>query len=257
MKVILSSKANLKLKYYIEEIDYEISGLGVVEKLANGDLYVPDIYLFEQRVTGTETQLDPKDVDKFYDDMLASIPENDPEAREEMFDKIGKIKLWWHSHVNMGVFWSGTDVATQNSLDIDQDVENWWLSIVGNKKGERKAKLNVYKPHKMFLDDLEIVVEEDKDLREQIKKEIEEKVTTPPIVTVPKTVYPYYNNGWGKNKRHQKDYRSAPKNYVPQPRTTDMQNMVEGLEDNYEQNERGIYIPKKGKKLKKANNKKL
>jgi len=252
MKVILSPTAHLKMKYYIEEIDYEISGLGIVEKLNNGDLYVPDLFLFEQHVTGTETQLKASDVDKFYDDMLASVPENDPEAREEMFDKIGNIKLWWHSHVNMGVFWSGTDVATQNSLDIDVDTENWWLSIVGNKKGERKAKLDVYKPHRMFMDDLEIVIGEDPALRETIKAEIEQKVTKPAPVVYQNTYYPS-KNGWGKNKYPRKDYRSAP--MAPVPKTADMQNMVDSMNDEYEQEESGIYVPKAGKGLKKSKNK--
>lgn len=246
--------AHLKMKYYIEEIDYEISGLGVVEKLSNGDLYVPDIFLFEQTVTGTETQLKTNDIDKFYETFLTQATEaQTPEEKEKIFDDIGKIKLWWHSHVNMGVFWSATDVATQNSLDVDTDVENWWLSIVGNKRGERKAKLDIYKPHRLFMDDLDIVVGEDDTLRESIKKEIEEKVVKPAPI-----VYQNYKNvfggGWGKNK-WPKDYRSAPK-----PKTSDMQDMVDKIEENkeeYEVVESGIYVPKAGKGLKKSKNRAL
>ncbi len=252
MKVILSYLAHRKMKYYIEEIDYEISGLGTVEKLSNGDLFVPDIYLFEQTVTGTETQLKASDIDKFYDTLLAQAINVSPEEREKVYDNIGKIKLWWHSHVNMDTFWSGTDVATQNSLDVDLDVDNWWLSIVGNKAGKRKAKLDVYKPHRLWLDDIDIVIDENDDLRESIKKEIEEKVTQPVKYAAP--VSNFYNaGGWGKNGSRKKSFSRAN---IKQPVTNDMREMVDDIDDNYVQ-EGGIYIPHKEKQLKKISNRKL
>ena len=45
MKIVLSALANAKLKYYIECINFEISGIGLVEKREGGILYVPDIFL--------------------------------------------------------------------------------------------------------------------------------------------------------------------------------------------------------------------
>lgn len=254
MKVILSRKAHLKMTYYIEEIDYEISGLGSVVKKGN-DLYVEDIFLFEQKVSAAQTTLDTGDVDKFFDEMMKRECV-DEEAREKLFDDVGNIKLWWHSHNDMAVFWSKTDTDTQESLDLDHDVDNWWLSIVGNNAGDRKAKLDIYRPHRVWMDDLEIVIEEDPEyfkLRQTIKEEIKEKVTEPVyVVPKPVNIYNKAQKNWGKGKKKGKNTKTGAV-----PLTTDMQNMVDNMEQSGWHLQDGILVPNGTKKLKRSNNRKL
>jgi hypothetical protein len=165
MKVILSSLAHLKIKYYINSVNTEISGVGLVEK-RDGNLFVPDVFLFKQKVTGAETKLDVKSVTDFALEKL-NIPDFPVE----------NLKLWWHSHVDMGCFWSGTDESTIDGLDLDLKEENWWLSMVCTRDGKRRARIDTYQPFRLTVDELEVSVGEDLDLKESIEKEVEELVT--------------------------------------------------------------------------------
>lgn len=227
IKVVLSALANEKLKHYIDCIEYEISGLGLVEKRDDGSLYVPDIFLLKQEVSGAETDLDSHAVAEFVDEKL-----QDPDF------PIENLKLWWHSHVRMGVFWSGTDVATINRLDTEQSEENWMLSIVGNKLGNRLARLDVYAPHRMWMNELKIEVEEDQTLKEAIKKEIEEKVT---IRTLQAT-----NN--------------FPKTWAGAAKRNVVKNDLgeEDIDDDAEENSIiNVFVPRASRKLKKGRTRKV
>ncbi len=232
MQVILSPLASLKMTYYIDVIDYEISGLGIVEKLSSGDVLVTDIFLLEQEVTGAETTLDPAALGKFWNEKL-----NEPDFPVE------KVKLWWHSHVDMSVFWSTTDIATIENLDTEQDEENWWLSIVGNKSGDRKARIDVYKPHRMHQDDIDLIVGADMTLKEDIRKEVEEKVTIKQIQTKKKSLVHdiVRNTGLVRGK-----------NGLYLPVSHDERDVV--VEEEEEVN---IYMPLATKKLKKGKNRTL
>lgn len=220
MKIVLSALANAKLKYYIECINFEISGIGLVEKREGGILYVPDIFLLKQEVSGAETSLDSQAVAEFINEKIL-----DPDF------PIEKIKLWWHSHVNMGTFWSGTDVATIDRLDTEDPEENWWISIVGNKSGSRLARVDVYQPHRMFTNNIPVEVEEDLSLKEDIIKEIQEKVT----VTTFQSKFPKV--GAGKKEEE-----------------TDTNIEDDSGVDNVQLSKHNIYIPRKDKTYKQGNN---
>jgi hypothetical protein len=49
----------------------------------------------------------------------------------------GDLKWWWHSHVNMPVFWSGTDEATIKDLGKHGHI----VATVFNKKREYKSAI--------------------------------------------------------------------------------------------------------------------
>lgn len=196
------------MTYYVKGIDQEISGLGLVEKIDPDILYVPDIYLFEQSVSGVETKLVGSEVNKFYD--------------EKMQDRefpLQNIKLWWHSHNDMSVFWSQQDLDTIENLDTEQDKDNWWLSIVQNNKGERKARMDQWKPHRLFMDNLTVEVGMNKELKDVCEAEIKEKVS------VKKTTPVGYNYSY-------QNYHNYPTN----KKTTQQKK-------DYKKNNKGIYVP--------------
>ena len=120
------------------------------------------------------------------------------------------LKLWWHSHVNAGCFWSGTDEAT-----IERFSNGWMLSIVGNKLGEYKARVDLYEPFRITIDELPLTVAYpiDKGLRVKVEDEIKEKVH--------KTFFPTWKGGdpnwglpFGKAKKHSRN-RNAGSNFFP------------------------------------------
>jgi len=180
MKVILSHLADLKLKYYVESIDYEISGVGLVEK-KDGDIVVKDIFLIKQEVSHAETKLNSKAVSDFLIE----------KCQIEGFP-VENIKLWWHSHVNMQTFWSQTDDDTIDGFDQDSKEDNWYLSIVCNKQGHRRARVDIYYPFRVVIDELQISTDEDHDLEKSIKEEVNK------LVSVKQNEGPKLFNGAGE-----------------------------------------------------------
>lgn len=132
IKLYIPIECRQKLAVYVETAEGEIGGLFTVKVTESDDFIMTDLFLFEQEASSGGCELDAQDQGKFLEDLIA-------EGRE---DAIVDLKGWWHSHANMGVFWSGTDTSTQEK----EYKTDYLVSLVTNKKGEMKAKLNTYYP---------------------------------------------------------------------------------------------------------------
>lgn len=169
MKIWFPIKVYQKMRAYVNNTKLEISGLGRVERRGE-DFWITDVKILEQRVTGTETVLDRRAIGKFYDEIM-----QEGGATEEW-------KLWWHSHNNMEAFFSKTDVDTIDDFDTEEEANNWWLSIVTNHEGKIKNRVDIYRPIRCNIADLDWDISfDDSELDDEIKLEISEKVTEPPV----------------------------------------------------------------------------
>jgi hypothetical protein len=85
-----------------------------------------------------------------------------------------RIKLWWHSHGDLGVFWSTTDEANIQRLANS----SYMISIVGNKDRKSLTRIDLYQPFHVTLNDVrtESYYPEDPELELFCKKEFEVKV---------------------------------------------------------------------------------
>lgn len=126
MKCYIENKAWQKMQYYIQNIDAEISGLGKTY-VKDGDIYVTDLTIFKQEVTGVNTDLSQDNRALFQNEL------------KKKGEDVSKWNLWWHSHVNMNVFWSGTD---DKAVENDMGKIPYLLSIVSNKKKEIKTRVD-------------------------------------------------------------------------------------------------------------------
>ncbi len=146
MKIVIQSQAWEKIMQYTDLAVGEISGLGKVEKI-DGYLTVTDVEIFEQETSGAHSTIPTEALAKFQDDVVK---------------KGGSMKnytLWWHSHAHMGVFFSGTDTTT-----IDGSTEFPYLvSLVVNKKGEYKARLDIHHPVHLVADNVDVDIQEHDD----------------------------------------------------------------------------------------------
>lgn len=189
MKIKIKRKAYLKLKYFIQECDSEISGFGKIRK-RRGEFEVYDIEVLAQTVSGVHATIKPEDLVKFMTEKMQG-----GQSTED-------YKVWWHSHVNMQVFFSTTDVQT-----IDESTEFPYLvSIVGNKKEEYKARVDVYEPLRMTEEvELEIEGLEDNKLKEECAEEVKEKVKKEKVIEKKKEhesfTYEPYEPWWRKTHK--------------------------------------------------------
>lgn len=174
-----------KMKLYIEECPTEISGLG---RAFQKDRYivVTDIIILKQKCTSTESEMDDAAIAEFVS--KCEDPEN--------------WRVFWHSHANMGVFWSGTDENTISKFGMD----GWLISIVGNKRGEFLTRMDLYSLGITADCRLLSFAPELSEAREEVKKEIKELVSTPP------PTYSTVGEDWAKSWYKRDSYYDYSKN---------------------------------------------
>lgn len=153
-----------RIMYYTQAADGEVSGLGTLIKDEKGRHVVNRVFLLEQESSGADTELNSEAISKL---MTTMIGKNEDPAT---------LKFWWHSHANMGVFWSGTDDTCAETLSRE-----FAFSLVVNKAREMRCRLDLYAPFRITFDGVKVteLVQEDQNLREECEKEVKEKVKSP------------------------------------------------------------------------------
>lgn len=150
VEVLFTQETYNQMFGYIDETPIEISGVGRIKRIIEGDkisFVIHELFLLKQRNTSASTHLDAEELSNFLIDRV----------RNEL--PVGDIKFWWHSHNTMGAFWSGTDDACCDGFEIEGREEgNWYLSIVANKRREMKCRLDIYKPYRITFDELTVKV---------------------------------------------------------------------------------------------------
>lgn len=142
MKLIIPAPIERKLHAYVRAVHGEIAGMGEVEVRDDGNLWVTDIAIYDQEVTGGTADLSSEALAHFQTDLVkkGKSPKN--------------WYLWWHSHASMAAFFSTTDTGTiETSTEFDHVV-----SLVVNKRRERKARLDTHSPFRITVLDLPVEV---------------------------------------------------------------------------------------------------
>ncbi len=129
-------KIYLKLMHWVDKSDFEVSWIGTLTyNKETNQFVVQEIFLLEQVNEKAETEIKAADLcDLLYD------------TRNE----VGDLRWWGHSHVKMGVFWSGTDRKTMKELSQD----GWFLSTVFNQKREMKTAFTQGGEMPLMVDDI-------------------------------------------------------------------------------------------------------
>ena len=125
MKLVIPKLIYEEIMFYVDKSPVEISGLGKIVWDAEKRVFtVTAVGICEQENTGTTTDLTASGIGK----LIYELRQNE-----------GALAFWWHSHVNMGAFWSGTDEATQKEHS-SHTPNGWLISSVFNKKKESKHR---------------------------------------------------------------------------------------------------------------------
>lgn len=200
MKVFIKRDVYRKIMYWVNKSKFEVSGLGLVTvDKATGTLTVEDAILLKQKNSYTHTDIEPEDVNK---------------AMFELRNAPGDLRFWWHSHVDMDVFWSRTDRDTIEKIGAG----GWFLNTVFNKKHEKRSALYVRNGQTtplgttaLFLDEIPTEIEKEFNPSLELwEKEYEEKVINLPEKM--ESSYPsrfgyngYLNNGHGHHDNFKLD----------------------------------------------------
>ena len=123
MELHIPQHVNDNIMYWVNKAEGEVSGFGkVTYDEAAKTITVTNVYLIEQEVGAAHTDIDAKALGKLLY-KTHKVP--------------GDLRFWWHSHVNMNTFWSGTDTDTIRDLAKP----GWIVATVFNKKHELRSAL--------------------------------------------------------------------------------------------------------------------
>jgi len=164
MKLIIPKEVEERIHGYAMSVDSEIAGMGKV-RVEGDSIIVEEVMIYDQEATGATADLSQEAIAKWLTELVRAG------------DSPKMWKLWFHSHHTMPAFFSGRDTAT-----IDGQTEGDWLvSLVVNCKREREARLDLYRPFRMFLTDLEIEIQgtEAYTVPADIAEEVARKVKRP------------------------------------------------------------------------------
>lgn len=149
MRVLIPHEIYQKVMYWVRKSDKEVSGLGTL-RVVGEDLLVTEAVLVPQVNGSAHTDIEPADAAKVAYDFHQR--------------GLGAIRWWWHSHVNMSVFWSGQDKATMKLLS-----EHGWIAAsVFNKKEEIRSAVSMGIPIPLLADELQTIILREVPSAEQI-----------------------------------------------------------------------------------------
>ena len=129
-KILISKEALIKMSIYVDECSDEIGWLGTAYKQEDGSIFIHDVYLFEQDVHSTTTEITPEGLTKFAEELL---------NQENGIEIWNNLKVWGHSHVNMTPTPSGQD--NKQMVTFADGGHDWFIRIIANKKDEMRVDL--------------------------------------------------------------------------------------------------------------------
>lgn len=216
-KVYIYDEALNKMNEYIEQCKLEIGWLGCAKRVDNNFL-ITDVFLFKQEVHSTTTEITTEGLSEFAMELMES---NEDEGLEIW----NNLRVWGHSHVDMGTSPSGQD---EKQIDVFMENDNdFFIRLIGNKQGhlridvydfkvgvqyseldynvlyekEKNEKINTISNQiRLLRERLDAILEPEKDLKDRISKEITSKVTEKKEMYKYNTYsgYSHYGKSYGK-----------------------------------------------------------
>lgn len=259
-RIGITSDALTKMFVYVDECSYEIGWLGTVKQINEKYYIIEDVFLFDQEVHETTTEITPEGLTEFAEKLL---------QREDGLEIWNNLKMWGHSHVNMSVTPSAQD--DKQMKDFAEIGHDWFIRLICNKKGDMKLDFFHYKLGITFLDVPweEVASEEEETIKEEIFRlqELLEKTKEKRVEIYKKSIkdemevkirkktyaYPYkgysnqhgrYVNGQWKSwkeyppteEEKKTHYNTIPSTYLGN--TTKMTTTIGGTKKNEEKNEK-------------------
>lgn len=146
MTIIFPVEIYQELRAYVDNTKFEISGFGKIKQVGD-DFVVEKLMLPRQTVSPTNTIIDRRSLGKEWNKIL------------EKEGTLKHWKLWWHSHADMKVFWSGQDQYEIEEFDSQMPQDNWMMSFETNHKRDFICRMDVFQPVRLVVHDIDMEID--------------------------------------------------------------------------------------------------
>ena len=201
-KIYISEIAWMKLTTLLREFSKEVAWHATAYRIPGDkdEYYIKDVLVYPQTVTSATVDMDEELYAKW---LMDGVMEED-----ERFDH---IFCQMHSHVNMGVFASGTDEQHQQEILSQLRDNDFYIFMIWNKRHESYMRIFDMEKNILFeKEDIEWCVMDDtiglSRFLEDAKKIVKEKTYTP-------TYAGNYGNNYGANQGYGRSPNYTPQNY--------------------------------------------
>ncbi|MCP5004638.1 MAG: hypothetical protein GY941_11980 [Planctomycetes bacterium] len=180
--IYVTPAALAKINYYVDLCDAEVAWMGLVTRKNTKDniyLTITDVYAPEQDVTATTADITADGIAKYVTELIEAG--KDPQL----------LRYWGHSHVNMGVNESGTDLDTFREHSENLSEGDMFIMSIHNKKG--MIRCHVYLGNGTFAENVEMCSPPIRGAKAAVKRELAANIFTPYVPTIHSTqrITPY------------------------------------------------------------------
>lgn len=143
--IAYSSDAWVKMQHLLDSYSSEVAWHCLCEKVDDGTYLVEDIIVYPQIVTGVTVDTD----DEAYTNFLINLP----------IEQAQKMHMQCHSHVDMGVTPSGTDLTNQREIIEGSSQKGFYIFQIWNKRMQCYSVIYDFEAEIMYENsDIEIAV---------------------------------------------------------------------------------------------------
>lgn len=134
--VLFEPAAYAKMSMLISRFDSEVAWHGTVQRPSENCFVIKDILVYPQEVTGANVTTDQEE----YQQWMMMLDD----------DTFNSLHMQGHSHVNMSVSPSTTDLTHQEEILAQLSDEHFYIFMIWNKRGERNIKIFDMRSNTMY-----------------------------------------------------------------------------------------------------------
>lgn len=166
--VFMTREAFSRMWHYVDIATEEVGWFGTVEITPHGNYLIKEVFLLEQEVSATQTELSTDGQAQLVQDLI--------ETRSDGADVANELLFWGHSHVHMT-----TSPSYQDDKQMEQFRENgcpWFVRGILNKNGRMEFTLYLWETGVKIVDVPWAIYEDiDQEVRAGIEQEFAAKVS--------------------------------------------------------------------------------
>ena len=161
VKVIMKEPFHDKISWFVQNYEQEI-GAFIEGKITKEEIILEDILIPEQEADKGGIEIEGRNLVKL---------------RKEYKDRCKKIIGEWHSHNDMGAFWSGTD---EEFIKIFSERKSISVYVVSSKNAGHLVRVEVRKPFFVSIDNVGYELDQtESKIGKVLQKEIKKKIKAP------------------------------------------------------------------------------